>query len=149
MAEQHQSGKEGVRTDEEILVRCDVPADQALEGGWEALGGQHKLSVDEDSGEDVQREEGDEEGVPRPGAQWSWPRSRPRFLTAARGSGCHLASSPETVYRMRLAVSLQRSMARALHLRAGRALAAASGSGQGTYFQEHSLSDLRLLSRGY
>eukprot|EP00850_Spirogloea_muscicola_P009669 SM000054S18155 [mRNA] locus=s54:601470:619581:- [translate_table: standard] len=57
------------------------------------------------------------------------------------------AGSLAQVYRMRLAVSLQRSMARALHLRAGRALAAASGSGQGTYFQEHSLSDLRLLSR--
>eukprot|EP00850_Spirogloea_muscicola_P018302 SM000166S02483 [mRNA] locus=s166:73104:73522:- [translate_table: standard] len=38
-------------------------------------------------------------------------------------------------------------MARALHLRAGRALAAASGSGQGTHFQEPSISDLRLLSR--
>eukprot|EP00850_Spirogloea_muscicola_P003369 SM000013S26538 [mRNA] locus=s13:959396:961196:+ [translate_table: standard] len=43
----------------------------------------------------------------------------------------HAAGSLAQVYRMRLAVSLQRSMARALHLRAGRALAAASGSGQG------------------
>eukprot|EP00850_Spirogloea_muscicola_P005584 SM000025S08479 [mRNA] locus=s25:949777:954042:- [translate_table: standard] len=51
------------------------------------------------------------------------------------------------VYRMRLAVSLQRSMARALHRRAGRALAAASGSGQGTHFHEPSISDLWLLSR--
>eukprot|EP00850_Spirogloea_muscicola_P010106 SM000058S18536 [mRNA] locus=s58:470200:475719:+ [translate_table: standard] len=57
------------------------------------------------------------------------------------------AGSLAQVYRMRLAVSLQRSMARALHLRAGRALAAASGSGQGTHFQEPSISDLRLLSR--
>eukprot|EP00850_Spirogloea_muscicola_P026125 SM005700S18587 [mRNA] locus=s5700:18:929:+ [translate_table: standard] len=58
---------------------------------------------------------------------------------------------------MRLAVSLQRSLAFAgdvfppasysdLHLLT-RALAAASGSGQGTHFQDPSLSDLRLLSR--
>eukprot|EP00850_Spirogloea_muscicola_P016157 SM000129S26144 [mRNA] locus=s129:232819:233031:+ [translate_table: standard] len=38
---------------------------------------------------------------------------------------------------MRLAVSLQRPMARALHL------AAASGSGLATHFQEPSVSDLK------
>eukprot|EP00850_Spirogloea_muscicola_P025398 SM002960S10826 [mRNA] locus=s2960:901:1116:+ [translate_table: standard] len=55
------------------------------------------------------------------------------------------------VYRICLAVSLQRSMTltRALHLRTGRALAATSGSGQGTHFQEPSFSDLRLVSREY
>eukprot|EP00850_Spirogloea_muscicola_P018300 SM000166S02481 [mRNA] locus=s166:59879:60397:- [translate_table: standard] len=42
-----------------------------------------------------------------------------------------------------------RSMACPLHLRARRALAAASGTGQETSFQELSFSDPRLLSRGY
>eukprot|EP00850_Spirogloea_muscicola_P003969 SM000016S01957 [mRNA] locus=s16:915666:920922:+ [translate_table: standard] len=40
-------------------------------------------------------------------------------------------------------LAFHRSMACALHLRAG----SASGSGQGTHFQEPSFSDLRLLSR--
>eukprot|EP00850_Spirogloea_muscicola_P021609 SM000255S08788 [mRNA] locus=s255:89513:99372:- [translate_table: standard] len=41
------------------------------------------------------------------------------------------------------------SMAHALHLRAGRALAAASGFRQGDSFPAASLSDLRLLTRNY
>eukprot|EP00850_Spirogloea_muscicola_P023224 SM000339S12959 [mRNA] locus=s339:83048:84136:+ [translate_table: standard] len=49
-------------------------------------------------------------------------------------------------FRMRLSVSLQRSMAHALHLRAGRALAAGSGFRQGNSFPAASLSDLRLLT---
>eukprot|EP00850_Spirogloea_muscicola_P025728 SM004079S15219 [mRNA] locus=s4079:743:949:- [translate_table: standard] len=43
----------------------------------------------------------------------------------------------------------QRSMAHALHLCAGRALAAASGYRQGDSFPAASLSDLRLLIRNY
>eukprot|EP00850_Spirogloea_muscicola_P026802 SM010606S14119 [mRNA] locus=s10606:205:383:- [translate_table: standard] len=49
---------------------------------------------------------------------------------------------------MRLSVSLQR-WAHALHLRAGRALAAGSGFRQGDSFPAASLSDLRLLTRTY
>eukprot|EP00850_Spirogloea_muscicola_P025278 SM002636S09845 [mRNA] locus=s2636:13:165:+ [translate_table: standard] len=50
---------------------------------------------------------------------------------------------------MRLSVSLQRSMANALHLRGGRALAAASGFRQGDSLPAASLSDVRLLTRNY
>eukprot|EP00850_Spirogloea_muscicola_P026657 SM009116S24547 [mRNA] locus=s9116:378:530:- [translate_table: standard] len=50
---------------------------------------------------------------------------------------------------MRLAVSLQRSLAHAVHARAGRAMAAASGSRQSAASPAPSYSDLLLLTRGY
>eukprot|EP00850_Spirogloea_muscicola_P025366 SM002863S10727 [mRNA] locus=s2863:838:1422:+ [translate_table: standard] len=63
--------------------------------------------------------------------------------------GFHVAGSLAHVFRMRLAVSLQRSLAFAVHLRAGRALAAASGFRQGDVFPPASYSDLHLLTRGH
>eukprot|EP00850_Spirogloea_muscicola_P012206 SM000078S22065 [mRNA] locus=s78:249094:253223:+ [translate_table: standard] len=53
------------------------------------------------------------------------------------------------VFRMRLAVSLQRSLAHAVHTRAGRAMAGASGSRRSASFPAASYSDLMLLTRGY
>eukprot|EP00850_Spirogloea_muscicola_P005482 SM000025S08377 [mRNA] locus=s25:293792:301579:- [translate_table: standard] len=66
--------------------------------------------------------------------------------TTADVSGATL-SAMRDVCRMPLSVSLQRSMAHALHLRAGRALAAASGLRQGNSCPAASLSDLRLVTR--
>eukprot|EP00850_Spirogloea_muscicola_P012937 SM000085S23287 [mRNA] locus=s85:539070:539398:+ [translate_table: standard] len=57
--------------------------------------------------------------------------------------------SPSTFTGRWALVSLQRSMACALHLRAGRALAAASGPGQGTRYSETSFSDLRPPNWSY
>eukprot|EP00850_Spirogloea_muscicola_P025672 SM003881S14631 [mRNA] locus=s3881:606:1252:- [translate_table: standard] len=63
--------------------------------------------------------------------------------------GFNAAGSLAQVFRMRLAVSLQRSLAHAVHTRAGRAMAAASGSRRSASFPAASYSDLMLLTRGY
>eukprot|EP00850_Spirogloea_muscicola_P022318 SM000287S10640 [mRNA] locus=s287:58427:58956:- [translate_table: standard] len=56
---------------------------------------------------------------------------QPRSVVFRRHQGelAHIeaAGSPVQVYRMRLSIPLQTSMAHAVHLRAGRALAAVSG----------------------
>eukprot|EP00850_Spirogloea_muscicola_P027119 SM017246S03105 [mRNA] locus=s17246:13:186:- [translate_table: standard] len=56
--------------------------------------------------------------------------------------GFNAAVSLAQVFRMRLAVSLQRSLAHAVHTRAGRAMAAASGSRRSASFPAASFSDL-------
>eukprot|EP00850_Spirogloea_muscicola_P016155 SM000129S26142 [mRNA] locus=s129:217520:227198:+ [translate_table: standard] len=84
------------------------------------------------------------------GSQWLdlLARLARRAVSRRRGEPAdfNAAGSWAQVYRMRLSVSLQRSMAHALHLRAGRALAAGSGFRQGDSFLAASLSDLRLLT---
>eukprot|EP00850_Spirogloea_muscicola_P009222 SM000051S17582 [mRNA] locus=s51:543531:544327:+ [translate_table: standard] len=88
------------------------------------------------------------------GSSFLWASSSPLFYGRALSS---LWASTFFFFLTAIAVDCLRSSlarrpsfgGRALHLRAGRALAAASGSGQGTHFNEPSLSDLRLLSRGY
>eukprot|EP00850_Spirogloea_muscicola_P008237 SM000043S15865 [mRNA] locus=s43:685800:687216:+ [translate_table: standard] len=62
--------------------------------------------------------------------------------------GFNAVGSLAQVLRMRLAVSLQRSLAHAVHTRAGRAMAAASGSWRSAFFPAASYSDLMLLTRG-
>eukprot|EP00850_Spirogloea_muscicola_P016162 SM000129S26149 [mRNA] locus=s129:217087:217605:- [translate_table: standard] len=87
------------------------------------------------------------------GSQWLdlLARLARRAVSRRRGEPAdfNAAGSWAQVYRMRLSVSLQRSMAHALHLRAGRALAAGSGFRQGDSFPAASLPDLRLLTRTY
>eukprot|EP00850_Spirogloea_muscicola_P023735 SM000384S14658 [mRNA] locus=s384:41288:51760:+ [translate_table: standard] len=63
--------------------------------------------------------------------------------------GFNAAGSLAQVFRMRLSVSLQRSLAHAVHSRAGRALVAASGSRLPASLPASSYSDLMLLTRGY
>eukprot|EP00850_Spirogloea_muscicola_P026076 SM005461S18200 [mRNA] locus=s5461:416:991:- [translate_table: standard] len=63
--------------------------------------------------------------------------------------GFNAAGSLSQVFRMRLAVSLERSLAHAVHAWAGRAKAAASGSRQSAASPAPSYSDLLLLTRGY
>eukprot|EP00850_Spirogloea_muscicola_P013048 SM000087S23330 [mRNA] locus=s87:64711:65349:+ [translate_table: standard] len=63
--------------------------------------------------------------------------------------GFNAAGSLAQVFRMRLSVSLQRSLAHAVHSRAGRALVAASGSRLPASFPASSYSDLMLLTCGY
>eukprot|EP00850_Spirogloea_muscicola_P023778 SM000387S14695 [mRNA] locus=s387:29582:30284:- [translate_table: standard] len=63
--------------------------------------------------------------------------------------GFNIAGSLDQVFRMHLAISLQRSLAFVIHLRAGRALAADSGFRQGDVYSPASYSDLHLLTRGY
>eukprot|EP00850_Spirogloea_muscicola_P010618 SM000063S20008 [mRNA] locus=s63:183978:191010:- [translate_table: standard] len=72
-----------------------------------------------------------------------------RLLVGAMAGGFNAAGSLAQVFRMRLAVSLQRSLAHAVHTRAGRAMAAASGSRRSASFPAASYSDLMLLTRGY
>eukprot|EP00850_Spirogloea_muscicola_P005470 SM000025S08365 [mRNA] locus=s25:291901:305203:+ [translate_table: standard] len=71
------------------------------------------------------------------------PIARPVGPACATRCVPHLSSTR----RVRLSISLRRSMARTLHLCAGRALAAASGFRQGDCFPTASLSNLRLLTR--
>eukprot|EP00850_Spirogloea_muscicola_P020333 SM000212S06926 [mRNA] locus=s212:140349:142861:- [translate_table: standard] len=80
--------------------------------------------------------------------------SRRRLASCCRATwwampGFNAAGSLAQVFRMRLAVSLQRSLAHAVHTRAGRAMAAASGSRWSASFPAASYSDLMLLTRGY
>eukprot|EP00850_Spirogloea_muscicola_P023922 SM000407S15249 [mRNA] locus=s407:26692:27340:+ [translate_table: standard] len=71
------------------------------------------------------------------------------FPAARTMPSFNAAGSLAQVFRMRLAVSLQRSLAYAVHTRAGRAMAAASGSRRNASFHAASYSDLMLLTRGY
>eukprot|EP00850_Spirogloea_muscicola_P010987 SM000066S20462 [mRNA] locus=s66:456567:457354:+ [translate_table: standard] len=85
------------------------------------------------------------------GSQWLdlLARLARRAVSRRRGKpadSTNAAGSWAQVYCMRLSISHERSMAHALHLRAGRALAAASGFRQGNSFPAASLSDLRLLT---
>eukprot|EP00850_Spirogloea_muscicola_P020596 SM000220S07075 [mRNA] locus=s220:96393:98940:- [translate_table: standard] len=74
-------------------------------------------------------------------------RKRDEFVPLALGADFNAAGSLAQVICMRLSISLQWSMAHALHLRRGRTLAAASGFRQGDCLPPDSHSSLRLLSR--
>eukprot|EP00850_Spirogloea_muscicola_P008955 SM000049S16726 [mRNA] locus=s49:374782:378441:+ [translate_table: standard] len=70
-----------------------------------------------------------------------------RPLTGGRVCQGRCPASTPPVSRMRVAVSFQRSLAYAVHTRAGRAMAAASGSRRSASFPAANYSDLMLLTR--